>query len=132
MSYRKTFSTPAELKEYTIVSLGKCIMKSILKEYNGIHKKYSLKNLQDLVEKSNWYAGILDDCKKLGLNANKILEDIRYYLNENSILDPVPIIYKDKLHWFEIVEVKGRPEFVAHRTVIIPPAVLGTLKKGGI
>ena len=129
MSYRKTFSTPAELEEYTLVSLGKCVMKSIVKEYNGTHKKYSLKDLQDLVKKTIWYAGILDDCKNLGLDADKILEDMRYYLNENSILDPIPIIYKDKLHWFEVVQVKGTPAFTSHRAVVIPPEVLTTLKK---
>lgn len=132
MSYRKTFSTPAELKEYTVVSLGMCVVKGALKEYNGTVKKYSLKALRELVEKASWYKGILDDCKNLGLNADKILEDMSFYLNENSILEPIPIIYKDKLHWFEVVQVKGTPTFTTHRTVIIPPEVLTTLKKGGI
>ena len=131
MSYRKMFVTIAELEEYTVVSLAKCVVSSILKQYDGTHKRYSLKDLRDLIKKAGWYVGILDDCKNLGLDADKILGNMRHYLNENSIFDPLPVFYGTKLHWIEVQTFGSKP-FVSHRAVIIPPDEVATLKKEGV
>lgn len=130
-NYKKTFATPAELTEYTVVSLVKCIMSGVLKQDGYTAKKYSLKDLQDLVKKAKWYSGILDDCQNLGLNADKILKTVMEHLNTNSVWEPLPVFYGDKLHWFEVQTFGSKP-FVAHRAVIIPPDEVVALKKGVI
>jgi hypothetical protein len=118
-------------EEGVFVNLVRCVMKGAFKEYNGTNKKYSLKDLQDLVKKARWYSGILDDCRNLGLNANKILKAVREHLNTNSVWTPLPLFYAKKLHWFEI-QTFGEKPFVAHRTVIVPPDEVEALKKAGI
>ncbi len=131
MHYKNRFIVRAKPEEYTFIGLVRCVLKAVFRCHDADKSNYSLEDLRELIKKAKFYDGILDDCKHLGLDSDKILSDVLWYLKSDKIKEGVTLIHANKVHHFAVREI-GKTIFVNHRSFTIPLEVLTISRKGDI
>ena len=131
MHYKDRSVIRTKAEEYTFIGLVRCVLKAFFRCHDINWDNCSLEDLQAFIKKVKFYDGILDDCKRLGLDSDKILNDLLWYLKSDRIKEGVTLILTNKVHHF-VARDTGKTISVKHRSFTIPLDVLHISKKGGI